>query len=349
MKIALLTIWHVKNYGAELQAYATVKALRQLGHQVEMIDIRLSDCHKPNLNGMIGNVVSSFGPAYHKFFDFWRKYIPVTKRYRSLEQIQNDPPMSDVYMVGSDQVWNPDLTGDFAKLFFLDFGGNHVKRISFASSFGTEQWRTTRLTEDVRQLIRRFDFIGCREQSGVDILRDTFNMPATLTVDPTLLFDQYPELTGNLTPKRTLVCYPLSKDPDLIKFSQETASRLGLQLVNNKQTSTVFGRFTWDKVSIEEWIRNIAESQFVITRSFHGLAFSILYRKSFAIIANTNNRSTRLLNLLQQLGLTDRYFENFRACEEAKPWNMSIDYDAVHDKLMSLRKDSFDFLNRSLL
>lgn len=348
MKIALLTIWHEKNYGAELQAYATVKALRQLGHQVEMIDIRLSDCHKPNLNGMIGNIVSSFGPAHHKFSEFWRKNIPVTKRYHSLEQLQNDPPESDVYMVGSDQVWNSDLTGDFAKLFFLDFGGDQVKRISFASSFGTQQWGATHLTEDVKKLIGRFDYLGCREQSGVDILRDTFNVPATLTIDPTLLFDQYPELTGTLVPKRTLVCYPLSKDPDLVNFAKEIASRLGLQLVNNNQTSMVLRHITWDRVSIEEWVRNIAESQFVITRSFHGLVFSILYRKSFAIIANTNNRSTRLLNLLQHLGIADRYFESFHACEEAQPWNTSIDYEAVHDKLKSLRKDSFDFLNKSL-
>lgn len=348
MKIALLTIWHAMNYGAELQAYATVKALKQLGHQVEMIDIRLSDCHKPNLNGRIGNIISSFGPAHTKFEGFWKKYIPVTKRYCSIEQLQNDPPHSDVYMVGSDQVWNPDLTGGFAKMFFLDFGGENVKRISYASSFGTQEWKAKHLTEDVSKLIERFDYIGCREQSGVDILRDTFKVPAALNIDPTLLFDQYPELTGTLTPKRTLVCYPLSKDPDLINYAQETASRLGLQMVNNKQTSTVLGRITWDTVSIEDWIRNIAESQFVITRSFHGLVFSILYRKPFAIIANANNRSTRLLNLLQQLGLTERYFESFHACNEAQPWKINIDYDAAYDKLVSLRKDSFDYLNNAL-
>lgn len=159
MKIALLTIWHAMNYGAELQAYATVKALKQLGHQVEMIDIRLSDCHKPNLNGRIGNIISSFGPAHTKFEGFWKKYIPVTKRYCSIEQLQNDPPHSDVYMVGSDQVWNPDLTGGFAKLFFLDFGGENVKRISYASSFGTLEWKAKHLTEDVSKLIERFDYI----------------------------------------------------------------------------------------------------------------------------------------------------------------------------------------------
>lgn len=348
MKIALLTIWHEKNYGAELQAYATVKVLQQLGHQVKMIDIRLSDCRKTNLNGKIGNLISSFGPAHKKFTDFWAKYIPVTKRYHSPRQIQDDPPEADVYMIGSDQVWNPDLTGKFAKLYFLDFGKDNVRRISYASSFGTQQWNTHQLTKEIGSLLTRFDHIGCREQSGVDILQHTFHVPSTLTVDPTLLFDQYPELTGDTVSKQTLVYYPLSDDPELMNFAENLASQLNLQLVNNKLTSTVLGRFTWDRVGIEEWIRNIAESQFVITRSFHGLVFSILYRKPFAIIANKNNRSTRLQNLLLQLGLSDRYYDDIQVCDEAQPWNIPIDYDTVHEKLALLRSNSMDYLNKAL-
>ena len=348
MKIALLTIWHEKNYGAELQAYATIRALQQLGHEVELIDIRLSDCHRPNLNGRIGNWVSYFGPANRKFNCFWSKFFPTTRRYHSVNELKENPPQADVYMVGSDQVWNPDLTGDFAKMFFLDFGSDTVRRVSYASSFGTDTWNATYLTKDVKRLLDRFNSLSCREESGIGLLKDVFGVQATMTVDPTLLFDHYQELTGELAPKNTLVYYPLTSDLELTSFAKYVASNLGLDLVNNMQSSFVFGKITWDRVGIEDWVRNIAEAQFVITRSFHGLVFSILYRKPFAIIVNRNNRATRILNLLEQLGLEERYYNSIDICYESHPWSVPIDYDAVHARLKSLRQSSFKYLMSAL-
>ena len=84
MKIALLTIWHCYNFGAELQAYATIKILQQLGHDVEMINIRLSDCAHPNINGRLGNFISKFGPSHRSFRKFWNKHIPTTKDIKHL-------------------------------------------------------------------------------------------------------------------------------------------------------------------------------------------------------------------------------------------------------------------------
>lgn len=348
MKIELLTIWHEMNYGAELQAYATIKLLQSLGHQVEMINILRSDCHRPNINGKIGSIVSSFGPAHKKFETFWKRYIPITKRYHTIEQLKKNLPQGDIYMVGSDQVWNPDLTGEFAKLYFLDFGGDNVRRISFASSFGVSEWRHLNLTNDIARLLYRFSNVSCREHSGVDILKKTFGVEAELVLDPTLVWDDYSELIGSINPKNTLVYYPLSEDPELMGYAQHLSNRLDLQLVNNKQSSKIFGRFTWDRVSIEDWVRNIAESQFVITRSFHGLAFSIMYKRPFAIIANKNNRSTRILNLLEQLGLQDRYYTSMQACDEAQPWNITIDYENVHARLSQLQMKSRHYLSRAL-
>ena len=136
MKVALLTIWHEKNFGAELQAYATIKILQQLGHDPKMIDIRLSDISQTNIKGKIGNFISNFGPSQRKFEQFWKKYTPVTQRYRNLKELQNNPPAADVYMVGSDQVWNPDIVKGFTNVFFLNFGSDIIKRVYYASSFG---------------------------------------------------------------------------------------------------------------------------------------------------------------------------------------------------------------------
>lgn len=349
MNVKLLTIWREMNYGAELQAYATVKALQMLGHNVEMIYILLSDQYKPNIFGRISKYISAFGPAHKKFELFWRRNIPVTRRYYSVDELQTNPPHADVYLVGSDQVWNPDITRQYAMLYFLNFGNGEVRRISYASSFGTSRWTADYLTEQVSELLCRFDKLSCREQSGVNILKHTFGLASTLVVDPTLLFKEYPELTGNLVQRSTLVYYPLYEDAPLFDYAVDLSSRLRLRLVDNKWSKKIMGVFTWDRVSVEEWVKNIAEAKFVLTRSFHGLVFSILYRKPFAIISSENNRGTRIQSLLDQLGLSDRYYDDFQACDKAQPWNIPIDYDNVHAKLETLRTNSFLFLKESLL
>lgn len=348
MKVALLTIWHEKNYGAELQAYATVKMLQQLGHQVEIINIYLSDSHMPNFKGRISSFVSSFGPAEKKFQEFWKRHMPVTRRYRSSDELMRFPPQADIYLVGSDQVWNPDLTGEFEKLFFLDFARDDVRRISYSSSFGTSEWHDEKNTDEIKKLLTKFDYISCRERSGVSILKETFGLSAHLTVDPTLLFSQYPELTGPLHPRRTFVYYPLSEDPELTGYARTVASELGLEPLNNKKATTLFGHIVWDSVSIEDWVRNIGESEFVLTRSFHGLVFSLLYEKPFAIIASKNNRSTRILSLLEQLGMSERYFDSFQACTNAQPWRTPIDYSEVRKRIDSFRTESINYLKMAL-
>lgn len=348
MNVKLLTIWHEMNYGAELQAYATIKILKQLGHDVEMINFLLSDQSTPNLNGRIGKCISSIGPAHKKFDSFWKNNIPVTRRYRTITDVQQNPPQADVYLVGSDQVWNPEITRQFATFYFLDFGDDSIRRVSYASSFGVPQWNADSLTKNVSELLHRFAFLSCREQSGVDILRETFGLSSSLVMDPTLLFNDYTELTGNLTQQLTLVYYPLYDDPSLFNYANDLAKRLDLKLINNKWSKKILGAFTWDRASVEEWVKNIAESKFVVTRSFHGLAFSILYRKSFAIIASKNNRGTRIINLLNLLGLSDRYYESFQECEKAQPWNRPIDYDSVHAKLELLRNNSINYLEKAL-
>lgn len=347
MKVALLTIWRQMNYGAELQAYATVKMLKNLGCDVKMINILLSDQIKPNFNGRVGRLISSIGPIHKKFESFWEN-IPVTQRYHTLTELQRNPPKADVYMVGSDQVWNPDITREFAKLYFLDFGDEKVRRVSYASSFGTPSWNAEDLTKEVGDLLHQFSYISCREKSGTDILSNTFGLASSLVLDPTLLFPSYVELTGTITHKNTLLYYPLYHDPSLLDYSVGLAKRLNLRLVNNKWSKNILGAFAWDSLSIEEWVKNIAESQFVVTRSFHGLAFSILYKKQFAIIASKNNRGTRILNLLSLLGLSDRYYDSFESCEEAKPWANPIDYDLVMEKLENLRRESIYYLKEAL-
>lgn len=348
MKIALLTIWREKNYGAELQAYATIKALQQMGHDVEMIDIRLSDCSHPNWKGRIGRFLSLFGPSHRKFCNFWKTNIPTTRRYKSIKEVQANPPKADIYLVGSDQVWNPQLTKEFSALYFLNFGNANVKRISYASSFGTDTWNFPELKDETRRLLERFNHVTCREESGVKMLKEEFGIEATQVIDPTLLLENYKDLTGETQDKDTLVYYPLSHDPELEKYSVSLAKRLGLTAINNKQSSTILKIAEWDRVSIAEWVRNIAEAKFVVTRSFHGMVFSIIHKRQFAVVAGSHGRSTRLTSLLKLLGLEERFFESLEEMMKTKPWTKEIDYSRVTPILNNVRKESSDIFKRSI-
>ena len=348
MKVALLTIWREKNYGAELQAYATVKLLQNLGHHVEMIDIRLSDSRKGNLNQKIYNLVCGLTPGHRKFTRFWKKYIPVTRRYKTVEELQKNPPLADVYVVGSDQVWNPQLTGKFSLLYFLNFGNDDIKRISFASSFGTASWNHQNIKDQVIQLLKRFNYITCRENTGVKLLKNEFGFDAMNVVDPTLVLGDYKDLVQNVKEKKTLVYYPLGTDQELEFFAKKMAKELVLIPIKNNERKLLPGGLEWDRVGIEEWIRNIAESSFVITRSFHGLVFSLMYHRQFAIIATKNGRNSRITDLLSLVGLSDRFFGSFEELYTSKVWANPIDYTLVDEKINKLRLLSISELKKAL-
>lgn len=348
MRIALITIWHENNYGAELQAYATIKAIQALGHSVKLINIRLSDFEQRSFKGEIANIFGYISPAYRKFEKFWSANFSLTQRYRSINELIVNAPDADLYMVGSDQVWNPEIVKGLTDVFFLNFGRESVKRISYASSFGTETWKFKSKTIQIKRLLSYFDYVTCREESGVALLKDEFNIEAKCVLDPTLLFRGYPELTGDLDIKNTLVYYPLYHDPELTQCAQSLSNILKLQLVNNKNPICLFNNFVWDCNSIEEWVKNIAETKFVLTRSFHGLAFSLLYERQFAIIGSKNNRSTRIENLLIKLNLEDRYFNSISDFERQKPWLKEINYSIVSKRLEELRTESWSILKRML-
>lgn len=348
MKVALLTIWHEKNFGAELQAYATIKILQRLGHDPKMIDIRLSDISQTNIKGKIGNFISNFGPSQRKFEQFWKKYIPVTQRYRNLKELQNNPPAADVYMVGSDQVWNPDIVKGFTNVFFLNFGSDIIKRISYASSFGVSEWQHEEITESIKSSLTKFSFISCREDSGVKILKDLFGIEATHVLDPTLLLGDFRYLTGCLTEKNTLVYYPLFALPELERYVNQLGTELGLRVVNANWNKKIGGTIIWNRNSIEGWIKEIAEAKFVITPSFHGVAMSIVHHRNFAVLVAQKNRCTRIVSLLSQLGLENRIFYSIEELDKAKPWSVPIDYSAIDNILVDLRKKSMDYLLKSL-
>ena len=347
MKIALLTIWHEKNYGAEMQTHATVKALQQLGHKVEVISYRLGEPEHPTAKQKVVFFLNSLTIQEHKFQKFWNKYIPSGRYYASLKELQENPPKADLYLVGSDQVWNPVLTKNKAATYFLDFGSENIRRASYASSFGTDKWLGDDvLTKLARNRLNQMEMISTREKSGVKILKDVFGIDAINVLDPTLLHKGYDELTGEIKEKNTLAFYPLSGFPELEQYCKKLAAELGLDFVNINKMEYLIRRVVWNRPGVEEWVRSIAEARFVVTPSFHGLAFSLIYHKPFVVIQNHNGGpvKTRIMSLLEQLGLEDRFFTSIEDFKKSDILQKPVDYEAVDRKLAELREVSYNFL-----
>lgn len=355
MKISLLTIWHIGNYGAELQTYCTVKVLNELGHDVQVVryDLKDDDNNKTSeLKQCIFNFITGLMPANLKSQWFWLRHIPSTKKYKSLKDVYDNPPLADAYIVGSDQVWNPEITKQSAPLFFLDFINKDIRKLSYASSFGVSEWNgDTDITAIALENFKHFSGISCREKSGVKILNSIFKVQAQCVLDPTLLVENYKSLTKGIVERQTLAYYPLSPNPTVETFCKMLSKELGLEYKQVNKRTILRRYMLWNKPSVPQWLKNIGEARFVITPSFHGLTTSIMQHRNFAILITEPlilKRSARIRDLLEELGLEDRFFTSVESFYKSRIWEKTIDYIDVDSKLSVLRKKSYKYLKDNL-
>ena len=345
MKIALLTYFAADNYGATLQAYATVKALEQCGHEVELVNFVIPESPHSWVKKIL------LFPKHQKFDRFRKKYfIHLSRRYNTIKELQTDPPKADCYLIGSDQTWNPDISLHVAKAFFLDFGDEKVLRASYAASFGKEEWEDTRWINDgdVKRLLARFDFVSVRETSGVKLLKEKFSVEdVTQVLDPVLLFANYPELTGKITPSNEIIIYKLTNSKTFYDKCIEIGNQISLPLRSIGSIRRVKGMKCGYPESMEGWLRRIAGAEYVITDSFHGTVISLLYRRQFVSYGGKPKRVTRLKSLLDILGLSDRFIQDCNDTSEIiAKLQEPIDYESIHEKLKELRLQSYEFIKK---
>lgn len=343
MKIALLTYFAADNYGATLQAYATIKALEQCGHEVELVNFVIPETPHSFAKNMM------LYPKHLKFERFRKKYFRhQTKSYKTIEELQADPPQADCYLVGSDQTWNPDISLYMARGFFLDFGNEQVLRASYAASFGKDEWDDTRWinANDVRRLLTRFEFVSVRETSGVKLLKEKFGVnEVTQVLDPVLLFENYPELTGEITSSHEIILYKLANSADFYEKCREIGNQLSLPLRSIGSIRRIKGVRCGYPESLEGWLRRIAGAEYVITDSFHGTVISLLYGQQFVSCVGNPKRVTRLKSLLDILGLSDRLVQdNNNASDIIAKLREPINYNDVHGTLKELRMPSYSLI-----
>ena len=345
MKIGLLTYHHSGSYGATLQCYATCKVLQQLGHDVTIIDLALAE-YSLSLKGLV--------VLPQRFYRerLWKRIYPkLTEKYTTSDELRDANLNFDALVVGSDQVWNPDISKDLCLSFFLNFGGENVKRISYASSFGISKWpsKYIELLPKIKLALSRFDAVSTRERTGQIMLKENFGIESEIVLDPTLLLDDYSELTGNINPNDKLICFTMNHTPKQLKVVRDFAEFIGETPFQIASILPFRGfRYVYPP-TLPQWMRYIAGARFVVTDSFHGLVFCIIYHKQFVVITPDNGRNSRMKDLLKLIGLESRFYQENDRIDFASLVENEIDYSIVDSILASEREKSLAFLKHALI
>ncbi len=364
MKISIITILDNVNIGTYLQAFALGKVLEELGHQPEYIDYS-----RPSRDNFFRFKSSFTKKAPWHWLGTWsdiykrsriirnqrpfiQKYLS-QKHYVGYKDVLRHPPIADVYLTGSDQVWNSEYNQGIDKTFYLDYAPSGSKLIAYAASFGMSDI-PEKEKEEVRVLLERYEAISVRELQGKNILVGIGFNPNKISVvlDPTLLLDKEiwrKECVDNPEKSPYLLVYCVEKDRyDAInKASRYIATSKRLKVVG--VTSNTHSRFSCDTLyksaSPSLFLSLFMGASFVIVSSFHGTAFSINFEKDFMSImpARFNSRVDSFLN---QMGLQNRKY--YVGQKEMSHYLAPIDYSRVNEKLSLMRKSSLDFLRDNL-
>ncbi len=360
MKVGILTRHRAPNAGAVLQAFALQTTLARMGHQVEFIDYAAK--RKLHIREFVGKGLVR---TFHKSQDRWRRFVhdssdsfhrvlkKGSRRYRSLAELQADPPVCDAYIAGSDQIWNVGSARRIERAFYLDFGPRSVRRVAYAASFG-QCSIGPELHSEIASLLDGLDAIGVREKNGTRFAADLLQgrKPVQQVVDPTFLLspvDYAPIVEECRGAKGSLVTYILAEyHAPQLGILGRVRERLGVPLVNlrNPDTCVRFGRDLDRVVDPYHWLGAVSQARFVLCSSFHGVVFSLLYHRDFLAVSPYPN--ARVESLLELFGLEGRFMTEFDQGAVDRAVDSPIDWDRVDAILADRAKESLAFLEKAL-
>lgn len=259
----------------------------------------------------------------------------------------------DVIVVGSDQVWRPLYYQPIEEAFLSFLGDADIKRVAYAVSFGVDHCEYTEEQRELcSSLLKKFDAISVRESSGVQLCQEYFDTKAVQALDPTLLLsaDDYRALIkkGKTQPsKGNLLVYMLDQTKEKEALVDRIAQAKGLTpfWMNSDIDDETLPLKQRIKMPVEQWLRSFDDAKFVLTDSFHGCVFSIIFRKQFLAIGNKERGLSRFQSLLTLFSLQDRLI---LSPDEYKSNLSSIDYDQVQAQLQFLQAQSLSFLKTNL-
>ena len=367
MKIAILTLDLQTNFGGILQAYALQTVLERMGHEVTHLQAKHSRLHNPVVMPLVW-----CKRLYRKYFQGDRqlpifenpykwagkntdRFISSNLNCRFLAPEEWNEGLAreyDVIVVGSDQVWRPNYTSDVTRFFTAFLGHSDICRIAYAASFGVavNEFSDEQIACG-REYLKLFSAISVREESGIRLCKELFDVQACQVLDPTMLLrrEDYQRFTSTAPQSPgNLMVYVLDRTEEKDAFIAEFAEKRGLvPFYANSKTE-----IPWNvdipigerkQPPLENWLRGFADAEFVLTDSFHACVFSILFHKPFGVFVNLERGLSRIESLLRPLGLMDR-------CIFDAPVDLDkpIDWKLIDNVLMQKADSSLEFLKQAL-
>lgn len=378
MKIGILTLPFNTNYGGIIQNWALQQTLKGMNHNPITIN-RCKDTAKISVVNFAIHIIVFIKYAVLNFLrirkdvvynsPFRRKYSPVatfvadskfirdnisiTKRIYSYSKFQKEMKRIkwDAFIVGSDQVWRQEYSPCVENYFFdVMSDADSRPRIAYAVSFGVNVgYIDNNVLEKSRLLIKHFKAVSVRERNGIDIVRKDFLHDDVMQVlDPTLLLESndYEKLIKRKHRAKQLNvgAYIIDKNSCKKQILDEIANAraLSVNLININATQRTMP-------SMSEWLAMFADAEYVVTDSFHGCVFSIIFKKPFVAIANRERGLDRFTSLLGMLNLSDRLVYDYDGFEANREQLLApIDYSAVDALLEAEREKSIKFLKDAL-
>lgn len=365
MKIKTITCHKVNNHGANLQAVALMHYLEDLGNDVEIIDyfpeyfkhFRPLYCGTPKY---AANPVTRFAYICAKFpgrlksyleykksdrkknFEAFRdKYYRLTDTYESFEELKANPPKADLYIAGSDQIWNTMMNNGKDPAYYLQFAPKNTTTATYAASFSVSEI-PDELKEQTKKYIKSIDFVSVREKSALKILDDLGILNGQAVLDPVFLLEkkQWSKIESNIKlDDEYVLVYDFEGSDEVKKFAVKYAQKHNLKiysLYKNEYCDKSFENFGPDV-----FLSLIKNAEFIVSNSFHATAFSLIYEKEFAVIKRQEGINSRMVDLLESVGIDDRIVDSYQEFN-------AIDFNLVKEKLEIEVEKSKGYLKKVL-
>ena len=331
--ICLVGIPTVPNFGGSLTYYALYHVLEDLGYSTLIVERPLSARTKPNLD------------YSHIYIDTPFPSYSLAKIYKNKDELRQLNKTSKIFIIGSDQLFNYSLYKNMGEWCTLDWVSDSNIKIAYAASFGHDHiWGDDLTRAEMSFFMKKFDFFSVREISAIKLAKEKFDINATNVLDPVFLCkkEHYINISGEIPNNKNYIsAYLLDKNDEKINIVQYCSQKLHLNYEIYSEIYLDAKIFDNKKNSINYRLNSIIYSDFVITDSFHGTCFAIIFHKNFITIRNKKRGTARFDSILTKLNLSNRIVDTIDEVKNSNTLFSNIDWKEVDfilekEKLLSI-------------
>ena len=366
MKTAgVITFHSAYNYGASLQTWALQEALKKLGVKPCVINYHpeiIDRLYRPPVNNTIKkklryafkknyrNIVKSQWEKDRKYKAFFKNNFEMLGDFKDYESLKAADLGLDIYITGSDQVWNSDHIGGFDPAYYLEFAPKGSIKLSYAASVGREVIQA-KYKESIKAALKDYTAISVREESAKPAVSELSDVPVEVVIDPTLLLTRkdYDEKLKKPVEKKDdyILVYMMENNEELIAFANKLSYEIGLPIIQRRAKKVFKNELkSFYTDTPDEFISELENARYVLTNSFHGTVFSIIYEKPFVSMLHTSTGS-RTIDLLKAFGLEEHILYSTADFNGMAQFEIK-DVQSIRKRHEELRNSSYDFLKKAL-